>query len=67
MTRSLMSGFNTALPPGTPSFAFADSVAVMQAVFAAALGCLYPVAILIVMHTTTVKDYYAAGAGAAAR
>ena len=67
VTRSMMASFNAAIGPGTPGMAFADAMAVWQAVFAAGLACIYPVAILIVMRTRTVKAYYAAGAGAAAQ
>ena len=65
--RSMMANFNAAMGPGTPGMAFADTMAVWQAVFSAGIACIYPVAVLIVMRTRAVKAYYAAGAGAAAQ
>ena len=62
-TRALFqSAAATTVPPAP---VFADSVAVAQSAIYAMLTLIYPVAILIVMRTKRVKEYYEAGAGRA--
>ena len=68
VTRSMMAALNAAMGPagGGPPLAFGNTMMVTQAVISGLFACIYPVAILIVMHTRTVKSYYATGAGATA-
>ena len=66
VTRAMIASLNLPTAPGGSPMAFVDTMAVTQAVISAGMSCIYPVAILIVMRTRTVKDYYAAGAGATA-
>jgi hypothetical protein len=51
-------------PAGTqPAPAFLNSMAVIQATMYAVFAMVYPVALLIVMRTKRVREYYEAGAG----
>jgi hypothetical protein len=53
--------------PGAPAPPqFINTMAIVQASIYAAFALIYPIAILIVMRTRRVKEYYEAGAGKAA-
>jgi len=61
-----MSGMFTSMPatPGSPVNAqFMDTMMLVGGLFQAALACAYPVGVLIVMKTRTVRDYYATQLG----